>query len=181
MEYSVDLINQTLGIGTLLLQIASLILIGALIGRKMSPFLSRITDYAGRSALVLGFLLTAASVFLSLFYSEILGFAPCGLCWLQRVFIYPQMILWGMAFVKNDTKIADYIIGLSIPGLIVSLYQHYLQIGGSELIPCAQTLLAADCAERTIFELGYITFPLMAGSLFVFMIALAISMKVKRV
>ncbi|MDA1515628.1 disulfide bond formation protein B, partial [Bacillus cereus group sp. TH40LC] len=29
----------------------------------------------------------------SLYFSEILGFTPCNLCWYQRIFMYPLIFL----------------------------------------------------------------------------------------
>jgi disulfide bond formation protein DsbB len=180
MGYPVDLINHYLGVGTIALQAATVVLIIALLWRKHSRAAQKFVAAIGGNAIGLAFLLTLASLGLSLFYSEVLGFAPCGLCWLQRVFIYPQVFLFIVALIKGDEKIADYSIVLSIVGLVIALYQHSLQMGASPLVPCATTLLAADCTKKTLFEFGYITFPLMAASVFAFLIVLMIAMKKKR-
>ncbi|MCR4281018.1 MAG: hypothetical protein NUV88_01655, partial [Candidatus Kaiserbacteria bacterium] len=48
---------------------------------------------------------------------------------------------------------------------------HYLQMGGASLVPCpAAASEAVDCAVRFLYELGYITFPLMSFSVFAFLI-----------
>ena len=109
---------------------------------------------------------------MTLVYSEIFGFIPCGLCWLQRVFLYPQTLLLAVALYRKDKTVALYGIALSIPGVFVSLYQHYLQMGGIEFITCPVTGVGADCAERILFEFGFMTFPLMSTFLFTFLIAL---------
>lgn len=114
-----------------------------------------------------------ASVLLTLVYSEVFGFVPCGLCWLQRVFLYPLPIialvaLWHRA---RSVVVVDIGIVLSALGAIVAFYQHYLQMGGSALVSCPTAGAGADCARRILFEFGYVTFPLMAASLFVFFIA----------
>ena len=36
----------------------------------------------------IGFFVTFGGMFLTLFYSQVLGYAPCDLCWYQRVFLY---------------------------------------------------------------------------------------------
>lgn len=166
--YPVESINHLLGIGTIGLQVATLILLYLFFFRRHS----RLNAVIGRHSLLVGFLLSFASLFLSLFYSEVLGFAPCGLCWLQRICIYPQVIILGIAYLKNELRIADYSIGLSVIGFVIAIYHHWIQVGGNEFIPCAQSLLAADCAEKTLFEFGYITFPLMSASLLVLLIVL---------
>ncbi len=118
------------------------------------------------------FFLTLGSTIMTLVYSEIFGFIPCGLCWLQRVFLYPQVLMLALALYTKDKTVAKYGIVLSIPGVFVSLYQHYLQMGGNEFITCPTTGAGADCAERILFEFGFMTFPLMSAFLFLFLIVL---------
>lgn len=177
MNYPVETINLILAIGVVLLQVKIVFLLFTFAFEKRSPLLQKMVQLTGDNALGISFILTLGGLVLSLFYSEILGFAPCGLCWLQRVFIYPQVFLFTVALIKGDKKIADYSIVLSVIGLVIALYQHMLQIGASDLVPCATTLIAADCAEKTLFEFGYITFPLMAATLFAYLIVLMIAAK----
>lgn len=126
--------------------------------------------YVRKYGIVGAFALAGAGSALTLVYSEIFGFVPCGLCWLQRVFLYPQMFILGTALVTKDRTVALYGIVLSIPGLLVSLYQHYLQMGGTELIDCPAA--AGDCTKQIMLEFGFMTFPLLSASLFAFLIVL---------
>jgi disulfide bond formation protein DsbB len=82
------------------------------------------------------------------------------------------VFLLGAALYNKDKTIARYGIVLSVPGLIVGLYQHYLQMGGSELLACPTAGPGADCAKRILFEFGFMTFPLMSAALFAFLIIL---------
>jgi disulfide bond formation protein DsbB len=157
-------LNMVLGWGTVALQLGTLALLVLYVVRH-----EVLEAYIARYALPLLFVLTAASTFLTLVYSEYLGVVPCGLCWLQRVFLYPQVVMFAVAWFKRDRGVACYSIPLSVVGLIVALYQHALQMGMSSPLPCPAAG-EADCAKRIVFELGYITFPLMAASLFAFMI-----------
>jgi disulfide bond formation protein DsbB len=117
------------------------------------------------------FLVAAAGTVLTLVYSEVFGFVPCGLCWIQRIFLYPQVVIAGMMlFKKRAADGVDYLIALSSFGLVVALYQHYLQMGGTDIVGCPVVDVAADCAQRFVFAYGYITFPLMAGTVFAFII-----------
>lgn len=115
---------------------------------------------------------TGSSSVLTLVYSEVFGFVPCGLCWLERIALYPQVLMLGMALYYKDALIARYGIGLSVFGLITSLYHHYLQMGGSEFVKCPAAGVGADCAKRFFFEFGFMTFPLMSAILFAFLIVL---------
>jgi disulfide bond formation protein DsbB len=104
-------------------------------------------------------------------YSDVFGFVPCGLCWLQRVFLFPQVILLTLALVFRDQTFYRYGIALSIPGLIIGLYQHYLQMGGPDLVGCPVAGDGADCSARFLFEFGFMTFPLLSAAAFAFLIA----------
>ncbi len=172
-------LNLVLGLGTLAMQIASIALVIVLIFRNRLPFSGDIMHIVGRYGLMLSFLLFLSGMLLSLYYSEVLGVAPCGLCWVQRIFMYPQVVLLGMALWKKETRIVDYSVALSVLGGLTALYQHFLQIGGQGFLPCPAVSLtdAADCSKRIIFEFGYITFPLIAFSVFTFAIILMLYVK----
>lgn len=169
--FPVQVLNYWLSLGTVLLQVATVALFALYLLRGQLPAFSWAVALLRRWGLWMAFVLAGAGSALTLFYSEILGFAPCGLCWLQRVFLYPQVVLFAIAAWRRDTSIALYAIVLSVFGALVALYQHYLQMGGNALIPCPATP-GADCAARFLFEFGYVTFPLMAATLFAFLIAL---------
>lgn len=111
-------------------------------------------------------LVAFVSVAGSLFFSDILGYAPCRLCWYQRIFLYPQLFLGLVSIYKGDKKIIDYLLMLSVIGALVSLYQVYLQYGGTNIItPCG---LGSDvsCTAQYFSRFGYVTIPVMALSAF---------------
>ena len=139
--------------------------------QKKFTDLQDISGLLSRWGLWLAFLLTLGATALTLYYSEVLGFAPCGWCWVQRVFLWPQVLLFAIALYKQERAVVDFSIAFSIFGGIAALYQHYLQMGGGALIPCPASG-AGDCAQRILFEFGYITFPLMAATIFAFLIVL---------
>src|SRR5690625_3930295 len=63
----------------------------------------------------------------SLFYSEILGYTPCELCWNQRIFMYPLVIIYSVALYKRDINIALPGSILSGVGLLISIYHYGLR------------------------------------------------------
>ena len=169
----IDSINHGLSLATLALQIVGVAFLALFFLRKKFPDLAPIAVFLENRGLWIGLGLTLGGIISSLFYSEILGIAPCGLCWLQRVFLYPQAVLFAIAIWKKSRDVADYSIGLSVLGGAVAVYQHYLQMGGANILPCpAVATQAADCSVRFLFEFGYITFPLMSFSVFAFLIVL---------
>ncbi len=162
-------LNFLLALGVLFMQVATVVLLVLFFFKKDSPILSIL----GKYGIHIVFLLTLSGVSFSLLYSEIFGFVPCGLCWLQRVALYPQLLLAGIALIKKQGFIiSDYLISLSVFGAVVALYQHYLQMGGTEVVGCPAVGAGADCAKRILFEFGYITFPLMSFTIFAFIIVI---------
>jgi len=165
-------LNYWLALAVIVLQIVSIALLALFFLRKKFEDLAPIALFLETWGLWIGFLLSLGGIAISLFYSEILGVLPCGLCWLQRVFLYPQVLLFAVAIWKSDKSVADYSIAFSIFGGAVALYQHYLQMGGTGIVPCPAVATGADCAQRFLFEFGYVTFPLMSFSIFAFLIIL---------
>lgn len=116
---------------------------------------------------------TISSSVLTLIYSEYFGILPCGLCWFERLLLYPQIILVLLAWkIKDSIQFPRYGLALSVPGLVISLYHHYIQMGGSQFIKCPAT--GVDCAKRFLFEYNFITFPLLSAILFAFLICVYI-------
>ncbi|NNU89678.1 MULTISPECIES: disulfide oxidoreductase [Anoxybacillus] len=117
-------------------------------------------------------LLTAWSVALiatlgSLYFSEIMKFIPCELCWYQRIFMYPQVFLLGMAFVRKDFKIARYTLMLSIIGGTISSY-HYLIQKITFFRDTAPSCGIVPCTGQYINWFGFITIPFLALIAFIF-------------
>jgi hypothetical protein len=60
---------------------------------------------------------------------------------------------------------------LSLVGLVISLYHHYLQLGGSAFVKCPAAG-DVDCAKRFMYEFDFMTFPLLAAAGFALLSAL---------
>lgn len=101
----------------------------------------------------------------SLFYSEILGYTPCDLCWVQRIFMYPLVIIYGIAAFKKDISLAVSGLILSCLGFLVSLY-HY----GLQKLPALQQTggfcKTVSCNLEYVNYFGFITIPFLAGLAF---------------
>jgi len=101
----------------------------------------------------------------SLYFSEVLHYIPCTLCWYQRIFMYPLAILLGVAFYRNDKDISKYALPLSVIGMIISGYHTLLQ-----KIPYLKQFemctTGVPCSKDYINWLGFITIPLLAFTAF---------------
>ncbi len=103
----------------------------------------------------------------SLFYSEVAQYSPCVLCWYQRILMYPQVLLLGIAIIINDVKGLIYPKALSAAGIILSAYHYYLQVGGPSILPCSAVGFSSECSERFSTAYGYITIPMMSLTAFI--------------
>lgn len=160
--------NMLVSYGTAFLMLCSLGILAALAVPSIVPkWKERLNAEYG---LWTAFLFTLIASAITLYYSEYLGQAPCSLCWIQRVFLYPQVVLFLIAALLRDRKIALYSIALSILGALVALYHHYLQMGGMIHLPCPADGNAIDCATPTFVTWGFVTFPFMALTLFIFLV-----------
>ncbi len=173
-----ETLNYWQALGTVLLQLAAIGLGAAFILRRRNALAGSVISWFTPKALWIIFALSLFASIMTLVYSDYLGIEPCPLCWWQRIFLYPQVILLGMAAWKCDAYVAEYSIVLSLFGAGVALYQHVLQILPGSGLPCPAT--GASCAQRFLFEFGYITYPLMAFTLFAFLIVTMLIIRARR-
>ncbi|MGG1632283.1 disulfide oxidoreductase [Rossellomorea sp. NRS-1567] len=97
----------------------------------------------------------------SLYFSEIMKYEPCELCWYQRILMYPMVILLGVAYVRKDFQAALYSTILSGIGILVSLYHYSLQ-KVSFLSESAPACGRVPCTGEYINMFGFITIPFLA-------------------
>jgi disulfide bond formation protein DsbB len=97
----------------------------------------------------------------SLYFSEILKYTPCELCWYQRIFMYPLVIILGIGVFKKDASIALYSLILSAIGGCISIYHYSIQkidFLGEKSNSCG----IVPCTGEYINWLGFITIPFLA-------------------
>lgn len=129
----------------------------------------------GRHALWFGLVVSLAAMLGSLYFSDYLGYAPCKLCWYQRIFMYPQPFLFALALWRREPfKIWAYSSLLSVIGGAIALFHYYIQVVDKPLItiPCSAVGYSASCTETFAMTWGYITIPFMALTAFVLLLVL---------
>jgi disulfide bond formation protein DsbB len=124
----------------------------------------------GDNGFKLAFIVALISSLGSLFYSDILGYEPCKFCWLQRIFMYPQVIFLSIALWRKEWNLYFYSIVFSVIGGLLALNHYILQTTGSSILPCSAVGYSVSCSKVFVMHLGYITIPLMAFSGFLLMI-----------
>jgi disulfide bond formation protein DsbB len=111
-------------------------------------------------------LFPVASLFLSLWYSDIVGLPVCALCWFGRTMMYPLAIMLPLAAWRNDRRVWQYTLPLAGIGALITGYQHLLQVGFVTGSLCNALHAPGDCAARYVYEFGYITMPLFGVTVF---------------
>ena len=109
-----------------------------------------------------------ASVFISLYYSEIVKLAPCDLCWWQRIIMYPLAVITTVAILKKEFKqVSYYVLPFGVIGSFISLYHSLLQWGiiKEEVLNCSARS-GISCADAE-YIFGFITIPFGAFLAFV--------------
>jgi len=169
----IEQVNNILFILTILgfIFIISIIL-SLIFAKKTNKFI----DFITKNSIPLAFFISLIATLGSLFYSEIAGFAPCDLCWFQRIFMYPQVILLGLAWWKKKNAIIDYSLILIIIGALYSLYHNYIYYTAQPTGFCS---IVSPCTQTYILGFGFITIPLMAIIAFVLMGLLLLNKKIR--
>ncbi len=97
----------------------------------------------------------------SLYFSEVLKFQPCVLCWYQRICLYPLVLIFGTALWFNDSNYRRYATPLVAVGLAIAFYHNLLYYGfiAEALTPCTE---GVPCNSKQLELFGFITIPLLS-------------------
>lgn len=111
----------------------------------------------------------------SLYFSEIMMFTPCKLCWYQRILMYPLVIILGIAAVRKERHMYLYVLPMSIWGWGISLY-HYLMQKTDWFKTGAAACGPVPCDLDYIDWFGFVTIPFLALVAFALITVLQILM-----
>jgi len=111
--------------------------------------------------LFLCWLVAGVSAMGSLFFSYIMGFAPCVLCWYQRIFLFPLVIILTVGLFPFDKNVVKYALPLAIAGWLTALYHNLLYAGiiPESIQPCSQ---GVSCTEEYIELFGFLSIPMLS-------------------
>ena len=109
----------------------------------------------------LSFITATIATLGSLFFSEIMEFIPCSMCWYQRIFMYPLVIIFLVNMLYPDDKIVKYAMPIVLVGLAFAIYHNLLmfEIIPESIVPCVQ---GVPCSTEYINWLGFITIPFLS-------------------
>lgn len=107
----------------------------------------------------------------ALFFSEIMELPPCVLCWYQRIFMFPLVLILPLGLFPYDAKVIRYALPLTLVGWAIAFFQVLLVAGviPEGLKPCSQ---GVPCSEVQIQWLGFVNIPLLSFIAFSVMNAL---------
>jgi len=123
--------------------------------------------------LILQLFVVLASIFGSLFFSEIMKFVPCNLCWYQRLCVYPMafIIMTGLYLKSKDT--VQFLLPFTATGLFISIYHNLVYYKVITIIvPCTES---APCTQQQLNWFGFVTIPLLSLLTFILLLTLNVA------
>ena len=126
--------------------------------------------------LFLCWLIASVSTIGSIFFSFVMEFAPCVLCWYQRICLFPLVIILAAGLFPFDKSVVTYALPLAIAGWLTALYHNlvYAKIIPESIQPCTQGI---SCTEEYIDLFGFLSIPMLALLSFSIIIAFLIILK----
>ena len=113
----------------------------------------------------LAWLIALVSMLGALFLGEVVGVAPCVLCWYQRIAMFPLVIILALGLLPFDYRSVRYALPLAVAGWVIALYHCLLYWGvvPKDLVPCGE---GASCTDVKAELFGFISIPLLSLTAF---------------
>jgi disulfide bond formation protein DsbB len=109
----------------------------------------------------------------SLFFSEVMMYPPCILCWYQRICMYPMVLVLIAGLFPVDRNVIRFSMPLSLMGLGIAIYHNllYYHILPESVAPCRAGI---SCTTVQIEWFGFVTIPLLSLLSFLIIVTLLI-------
>jgi disulfide bond formation protein DsbB len=122
-------------------------------------------------ALQLAWLVACTAFAFSLLFSEVRGWAPCALCWYQRICLWPLILVLGLILRTRRIDVVTYVLPQTVVGLFLAAYQVVIQdfVGRDVLRICRS---GPDCAEKVPLGLGPVSIPMFSLAAFALIVGL---------
>ena len=161
------IISSLVGYGIIVMIVLIVLMVALLAVRYYHvehPLIEQFKAILDQYGLVIMFGAVALSIAGSLYYSSI-GYAPCVLCWWQRMMIYPQIVILGVAlWVGGFSKqLRTVSLILASIGIVIAIWHVGLQSSWGLVsgIPCSATG-GISCESVSFRIFGFITIPIMS-------------------
>lgn len=159
--------------------LALLALVGAVVLALVRPLRHRLVPAASlvesfghfryEAALAVAAVATAGSLYMS----EVLNYKPCRLCWVQRGFMYPLVVVLALAAWRKASWARKFIVPWAAVGFAVSTY-HYLLEWFPEQLETNVCDIKVPCSAFPFRLWDFVTLPFMAGAAFLFIISVLV-------
>ena len=161
--------------GTVVIIGSILLLIAARLNSSAAEMRDAILDSVAGYELWMAFGVAAVATVGSLYLSEVVHLTPCKLCWFQRIFMYPLVIVLGVAAWRRDASVRLTTMLLAWIGVAIAVYhytiQRYPSLGGGS---CDAS---APCSAAYIWQWDFISIPYMAASAFGLILVLMFALR----
>ncbi|WMD19704.1 disulfide bond formation protein B [Achromobacter seleniivolatilans] len=117
------------------------------------------------SWLILAWITALVATLSAVFIGEVLGRTPCVLCWYQRIFMFPLVLVLGVACYRGDCGIWRYALPLGVVGAAFASYHTllYWRVIEPEIVACSAE---ASCSGAAMAIFGYVPLPLLSLTAF---------------
>jgi disulfide bond formation protein DsbB len=97
----------------------------------------------------------------SLFFSEVMKFPPCVLCWYQRICMYPLVLIFLAGIFPVSKSVVRFSLPLVVIGWVIAVYHNllYYNIIPESAAPCVQGI---SCTTKFIQWFGFVTIPFLS-------------------
>ncbi len=97
-----------------------------------------------------------------LFVGEVMGQAPCNLCWFQRAFMFPLAVLLGIAALRSDPGAWIYGTTLAVCGWLIAGFHTLVYVGfiPERIQPC--TASGPSCSGSDMTVVGGLPLPVLS-------------------
>ena len=126
--------------------------------------------------LFISWLIASISTLGSLFFSEIMNFPPCVLCWYQRICLFPLVLILLTGLFPFDKSVVKFALPLTLSGWFIAFYHNLLYSGIIPKIiqPCGQ---GVSCTEGYINLYGIFAIPMLSMMAFSIILILLFILK----
>jgi disulfide bond formation protein DsbB len=130
-------------------------------------------DQSAWALLLTAWIIALISTLAALFIGEVMGQAPCNLCWFQRAFMFPLAVMLAVSCYVSDATVWRYGLPIAALGWLVALYHTLLYAGiiPAELAPCGE---GPSCSSAAMLIFGSVPIPLLSLGAFTMITALLV-------
>lgn len=138
--------------------------------------MKKILLWIQKNALHLALLQAIVAMVGSLYFSDVKGYAPCVLCWYQRICMYSLIPILLVGYFRGDQKVYHFVTPIAGIGWLFALYHNLLY---TEIIKNPELCSTGiSCTSKYIEYFGFVTIPFL--SLAAFSVILVLSVLYRR-